>query len=107
MRKLLALGLLLIPFQPVIAAGMCWHAAAHAEDCGMPAQDMTPDSDQSQHNAPPDCTKLAICAPSAPVIPQAALQLVSPSLPSCAQYSTPALLLPGDPVAPPQPPPIA
>ena len=108
MRKLLALTLLLVPLQPVIAAGICLHAAAlHAQDCGMPAQDMPRGSDQSQHNTPPDCAGLALCASSAPVIPQAALQLSDQTLPDHPEYSSPALLLSGDLLAPPQPPPIA
>ena len=108
MRKLLALTLLLIPLQPVIAAGICLHAAAqHAKDCGMPAQDMPHGPDQSQHNAPPDCAGLALCASSAPVVPQAALQLADQMLPDHPEYSSPALLLSATASPPPQPPPIA
>ena len=108
MRKLLALALLLIPLQPVIAAGICVHAAElHARDCGMPAQDMPHGPDQSNHNIPPDCAGLALCASSAPVVPQAALQFADQTLPDHPEYSSPTLLFSGERIAPPQPPPIA
>lgn len=106
MRRFVALGFLLVQLQPLVGAGIC-HAAVLHEECGMPASERASGTDHSERTSPPECSQMAICAPASPVIPQTALRLLSPTLPGYVAYSSPALFLPGDPIAPPQPPPIA
>lgn len=107
MVRLLALGLLLTQLRPFVAAGICLHAAAqHADQCG-PMQEETPVSGRSHESIPSGCNLMAVCDPSAPSMVQPALHLERPSLPAYREYSSPSLLLQGDPIAPPQPPPIA
>lgn len=107
MRKVAALGLLLVQLQPFVGAGICLHATVQQEECSMPANEPAPDTEQSERTPPPECSQMAICAPASPVIPQTVLRLLSPALPGYVAYSSPALFLPGDTIAPPQPPPIA
>lgn len=109
MRRMLGLLLLLIQLGPVAGAGLCLHAAAQpAEHCATPMEGMAPNEpDRSHHGSSPDCALMAFCAPSAPVVPQAPVHTFSSDLLAATRYSDPPELLPGDPIAPPQPPPIA
>jgi hypothetical protein len=107
MVRLLALGLLLTQLRPFVAAGICLHAAAEsAGQCG-PMQEAPLGSGRSHESIPSGCNLVAVCEPSAPTIIQPALHLERPSLPAYREYSSPSLLLQGDPIAPPHPPPIA
>jgi len=108
MGKALALALLLVQLQPLVGAAVCLHAAAqHREECDMPPQGGPPASQESERSVPPDCARMAICAPAGLVMPQAALRLVDTTPPTHPEYSTPSLLFPGERIAPPEPPPIA
>src|SRR3970282_867102 len=77
MRRMLGLLLLLIQLGPLAGAGLCLHAATQpAEHCATPMEGMPPhETDRSHHSASPDCALVAVCAPSAPVLPQAAVHI--------------------------------
>lgn len=108
MRKALALALLLIQLRPLAGVAICLHAAAQAEaHCGMPAQDSAPDSTSLPHSGDGGCTLMAVCAPGSPQMVQAFWQLETPVLPSPTEYGSLSQLFAGDPLAPPEPPPIA
>jgi len=108
MRCIVGLLLLLVQLGPLAGAGMCLHAAAQPKDeCSMPMQGMAHENDQSHPSPGQDCAQMVICAPAAPVVPQVAVQLFGVTQPNSTNYSAPASLFPGDPIAPPQPPPIA
>ncbi len=108
MRKLLAAALIAVPFQPVLAAGMCLHTSArHAEHCEMPAGESPSTPAQTPPSNPADCIGLALCAPSGPVIPGTAMELADPWLSAGTDYLAPPLLRLGDPADPLDPPPIA
>jgi hypothetical protein len=106
MRKLVGALLLLLQFGPLAGAAVCMHAAAQPKaECAMPMQGMTHETGQP-HSAPTqDCALMVICAPAALVVP-AAIQQFTVSKPTSTDYSAPASLLSGDPISPPQPPPI-
>lgn len=61
---------------------------------------------QPGHAPANDCSQMAVCAPSIPVIAPAVAQLTVTYFTAHPQYLNPATLLPGDATAPPQPPPI-
>lgn len=105
---MIGLLLLLIQLGPLAGAGLCLHAASQpAEHCATPMEGMAPnEADRSHHSSSPDCALMTVCAPSAPVVPQATVHTFSPGLLAATRFSTPPALLPGDPIAPPQPPPI-
>ena len=73
----------------------------------MPPQDGAPGSHESERNVPPDCAGIAICAPAGPVVPQVALRWVDTTAPAHPEYPTASLLFASEPIAPPEPPPIA
>jgi hypothetical protein len=76
-------------------------------ECSMPMQGMTHENGRPHSSPTQDCAQMAVCAPAAPIVPQVAVQLFGITQPRHTNYSTPATLFPGDPIAPPQPPPIA
>lgn len=109
MRRFMGLLLLLIQFGPLAGAGLCLHAASQPEEqCATSMDGMPQQQTRHQHHAPSqDCALMAVCAPAAPVVPGDPVHAVSTDLPTLTLYSNPPSLLPGDPIAPPQPPPIA
>jgi hypothetical protein len=106
MRRLLGTLLLLLQFGPLAGAGLCMHAAAQPKaECAMPMQGMTRETGQP-HSAPTqDCALMVICAPATPVVPGAIQQFAISNSTSTTYYSQ-ASLLSGEPITPPQPPPI-
>lgn len=87
---------------------MCLHAAAQPKaECSMPMKGMPHDDHPSQPGSSPDCGQMAVCAPSAPMVPHVAVQLGGMTQPASTNFSAPASLLSGEPKAPPQPPPIS
>ncbi|MEO8140639.1 MAG: hypothetical protein ABI742_13380 [Gemmatimonadota bacterium] len=107
MRLLVSVMLLLVQLGPLAGAGMCLHAAAQPKaECSMPMQGMPHDNQQQHSSSSQECAQMVVCAPAAPMVLQVAVQLLGKSLPSHTNFSTPASLFPGDPIAPPQPPPI-
>lgn len=107
MRRLLGTLLLILQFGPLAGAAVCMHVAAQPKtECAMPMQGMTHETGQP-HSAPTqDCALMVVCAPASPVVPGTVQQLTI-SKPTSTDYSAPASLLSGDPISPPQPPPIA
>ena len=106
MRRLLGILCLLLQFGPFAGAGLCMHAAAHPKaGCEMPAQGMSHESGQPDSTPTHGCAQMAICAPVAPMV-AVAVELQAATQPNSADFSNPALLLAGEPIAPPQPPPI-
>lgn len=107
MRSLVTVLLVMLQLGPLAGAGICMHAAPQPEaKCPMPMPGMDHESGPS-HSAPAqDCAQMVVCAPTAPMVP-ATLQLFGATPPASTEYSSPSTLHPGDPVAPPQPPPIA
>ena len=81
-------------------------AAQPTAECAMPMQGMTHETGKPHSTPTQECAQMAVCAPAAPVVPMTAPQF-GVSLPASTDYSTPASLLMGEPIAPPQPPPIA
>ncbi len=115
MRRLAATLLLLVQLAPLAAAGLCLHATAETtvSECGgsMPAMPEMPGmpggTSPSDHAPAPDCATMTVCAATAPAVPQDVILVCLPAGPSAFAFSTPPAILPGDPVAPPQPPPIS
>ena len=108
MRFLVSVVLLLVQLGPVAGAGMCLHADVQPKaECSMPMQGVTHESGRPYSSSSQDCAQMVVCAPAAPMVLQGAVQLLGKSPPSHTTFSTPASLVPGDPIAPPQPPPIA
>lgn len=107
MRRLVGALLLILQLGPFAGAGICMHAAAQPKpECAMPMQGMTHETGKP-HSAPTqDCARMVVCAPAAPMVP-VTVELFVVERPTHTDYSTPAPLLQGDPIAPPQPPPIA
>jgi len=107
MRSLISVLLLLLQLGPLAGAGICMHAAAQAKaECSMPMQGMTHENGRPHSSPMQECAQMVVCAPVAPMVP-VTVQLFGVTQPGFTYYSTPASLLPGDPIAPPQPPPIA
>ena len=106
MRRLASALLLLLQLGPLAGAAVCMRAEAQPKaECAMPMQGMTHENGLP-HSAPTqDCALMVVCAPAAPVVP-VAIQLFGVVKPTSTDYSTPASLFPGEPIAPPQPPPI-
>lgn len=50
---------------------------------------------------------MTVCAATAPAVPQDLVVACLPDSPGAFAFNTPPAILPGDPVAPPQPPPIS
>lgn len=112
MRRLLAGFLLLLQLGPLAAAGWCLHAttAAAAAECGgeMPEMPGMPAGGSPSDHAPaPDCASMIICAATAPAVPQDLVVACQPARLGVFAFNTPPAILPGDPVAPPQPPPLS
>lgn len=108
LRPLLAVVLLLLQVAPAVGAGVCWyHAATRAEPCDMPMQGATQGNDWSHSSRSQDCAQMTVCAPAAPAVLQKTVQFFGFTQPSRSSFSTPPGFLAGDPIAPPQPPPIA
>lgn len=107
MRSLIGVLLLLVQLHPVLGAGVCLRAAYRTDDrCSKPMKDM-PQQDSRLPQVPPDgCPLMAVCAPGGPVVPQAAVRLFGHQLQAALPHSNPVALLPADPIAPPNPPPI-
>lgn len=106
MRRLTTTLLLLLQLGPLAGAGICIRAAAQsANGCVLPMQGMTPDDGQPHSSPAQDCPLMIVCAPTAPMI-AVTVQMFGVARPASTDYSTPASLLPGDPIAPPQRPPI-
>jgi hypothetical protein len=106
-RPLLGAVLLLLQLTPVLGAGVClYHVANTAASCDMPMQNTSHDNDRSHSSPSHDCAHMAVCTPGAPAVPQVALQLLGFAQPTHRSFPTPTFLFPGDPTAPPQPPPI-
>jgi len=108
MRQLVGLTLLLlIQIRPMVGAGLCMQVAARSEhECSMPVPGPAPHDHGSQGGTSQNCAQMAVCAPAAPVVPPAVLDVFDACIPCHSHYSTPPLLHPGDHPAPPQPPPI-
>ena len=108
MRFLVSVVLLLVQLGPLAGAGMCLHAAAQPKaECSMPMQGMPHDNHQSHSSSSQECAQMVVCAPAASIVPQLAVRQFGTTPPSHTTFSTPASLVPGAPIAPPQPPPIA
>lgn len=112
MRRLVAGFLLLLQLGPLAAAGWCLHATtvAAATECGsaMPEMPGMPGGGSPSDHAPaPDCATMTVCAATAPAVPQDLVVACLPDSPGAFAFNTPPAILPGDPVAPPQPPPIS
>jgi len=106
MRRLLGTLLLLLQFGPLAGAGLCLHAAAQPKaECAMPMQGMTHETGKPHSTPTQDCAQMVVCSPAAPMVP-VTVELFAVTQPTSTVYSTPSSLIPGDPVAPPQPPPI-
>lgn len=106
MRRLLGILCLLLQFGPFAGAGLCMHAAAQPKsECEMPVQDSGHETGKQHSPSTHGCAQMAICASVAPIMP-VAVELTAVTHPRSADYSNPALLLAGDPITPPQPPPI-
>lgn len=108
MRRTFGLLLLLIQLGPLAGAGLCLHAASRpADHCATPMEDMPlQERDRPHHGPTQDCALMAVCAPIAPVVPEGVVQAFSAVLSTPARFTGPPSLLQGDPIAPPQPPPI-
>lgn len=107
MRRLLGTLLLLLQFGPLAGAGLCMHAAAQPKaECAMPMQGRPHDTGKPHSIPTQDCAQRVVCAPAAPMVP-VTVELFAVMQPNSTDYSTRASFLPGDPTAPPQPPPIA
>jgi len=107
MRRLATVLVILLQLGPLAGAGICMHAErAPKAECPMPMPGMPDHNQQPPSGGPQDCALMALCAPAAPMVP-VALQTLVPAPPPATDYTSPATLLSGDPVAPPQPPPIA
>ena len=115
MRCLVAGFLLLLQLGPLAAAGWCLHATGETavSECGgsMPAMPEMPGmpvgGSPSDHAPAPDCATMTVCAATAPAVPQELVVACLPEPPGAFAFNTPPAILPGDPVAPPQPPPIS
>lgn len=108
MRSTIGLLLLLIQLGPLAGAGLCLHAASRpAEHCAAPMEGVQQESDRPQQSSTHDCALIAVCAPTAQVVPGGDALAFSAVLPIPARFTNPPSLLQGDPIAPPQPPPIA
>ncbi len=107
MRRTIGLLLLLIQLGPVAGAGLCLHAASlRADHCATPMEGMQQESDRPHHGPSQDCALMVLCAPAGPVVPGGVVLAFSAVLPTPARFTNPPSLLQGDPIAPPQPPPI-
>lgn len=115
MRHLAATLLLLVQLAPLVAAGLCLHATAETtvSECGgsMPGMPEMPGmpvgGSPSDHAPAPDCALMIACAATAPAVPQDLVVACLPERLGAIAFNTPPAILPGDPVAPPQPPPIS
>ncbi len=107
MRMIVGVCLLLLQLGPLAGAGICLHAErAPKAECPMPMPGMPDHNQQPPSGGPQDCALMALCAPAAPMVP-VTIHLFGATLPAATDYSAPAALSAGDPIAPPQPPPIA
>ena len=108
MRLLISAVFLMAQLGPLAGAAMCLHAQVQARnECSMPMPDMEQPGDRPQHAPTSDCAHMAVCAPPTPVVPAASVRALAAPLPTLASYPTPSSLLPGEPLAPPDPPPNA
>ena len=107
MRRLIGTLLLLLQFGPLAGAGLCMRVAARPRaQCAMPMQGMSHETGKPQSTPTQDCAQMPVCAPATPMVP-VTVHLAAVAQPTHTDYSTPAPLLLGEPIAPPQPPPIA
>ena len=114
MRIALALVLLLFRLEPLAGAALCLvESTAPAHECGS-EEWTTPRPAGSQAtmaamtSGPAECPLAVFCAPGAPVVISFASAAGSPLDPEHRQPSLTAVgMHPGDPRAPPIPPPIA
>ncbi len=106
MRQFLIALVLLLQFGPLAGAAVCLHAGAQPRgECSMPMKGMTHETGIPHSSPTQDCAQMVVCAPAALMVP-VTVQQFGVTAPSSITYTTPASLLPGDPIAPPQPPPI-
>ena len=106
MRLMGGLLVLLAQFGPLAGAGLCLHAAAQPKmDCSAPMTGMPKDSGHQHPDPLQNCGQMAICTPVAQVAPLATVHLLVITATGNANFATPTSLSPGDPTAPPQPPP--
>ncbi len=106
MRQFASVLLLVLQFGPLAGAGICMRAAAQPKaECAMPMRGMAHETGTPHSTPTQDCAQMVVCAPAAPIVPVTA-QHFGVTLPASPDYSTPATLLPGEPLTPPQPPPI-
>jgi hypothetical protein len=114
MRIAIALVLLLFRLEPLAGAALCLvDSTAPAHECGSEERTTPlPASSQAAMAAtasgPAECPLAVFCAPGAPVVLSFASAAGSALYPEHRQPSlTAAKMHPGDPAAPPIPPPIA
>jgi hypothetical protein len=114
MRIAFALVLLLVRLEPLAGAALCLvESTAPAHECGSEER-ATPQPAGSQAamaattSGPAECPLAVFCAPGAPVVLSFASAAGSALYPDHRQPSLNAVgMHPGDPTAPPIPPPIA
>lgn len=107
MRQLIGILWLVTQLAPFAGAGVCAHEAMRSEtECSEPMQGMPQDSHHGRSNHSQDCAQMFVCAPVAQFAPVATTSLTAVVSFTSNNYSSPASLFPGDPIAPPQPPPI-
>jgi len=106
MRRLASALLLLLQLGSLAGAGLCMRAAVQPRpECAMPMQGMTHEADRPHSSPAHDCAQMVFCAPAIPMVPVTVHEFAV-THPSSTAFTTPASLLSGDPIAPPQPPPI-
>jgi hypothetical protein len=107
MRMLIGIVLLLVQLRPVLGAGACLQASAHADQrCSSPMNGMPSQDSRLPQGSPESCPLMAVCIPGGPVLPQVATRLFNNEAQALLPHSNPVASLPADPIAPPKPPPI-
>lgn len=108
MRQFIGILWLVAQLAPFAGAGVCAHDAMQAEtQCSEPMQGMPQDAHHGRSNHSQDCAQMFVCAPTTQFAPVANAELITIVNLGSSNYSSPASLFPGDPIAPPQPPPIS
>lgn len=117
MKALVAALMFFLQLQPLVGAAVCLHGSgATRSACEMVdggRRGVTPAADLGQASVAPagspahGCTLAQVCAASAPAIPQFGTHFQLAFLIHDAPAKITASLAPGDPAAPPLPPPIA
>ena len=108
MRQFIGILWLVTQLAPFAGAGVCAHEAMRSEtECSEPMQGMPQDSQQGRSSHSHDCAQMVVCAPITQVAPVATTTVITIVSFGSDNFSSPASLFPGDPIAPPQPPPIS